>query len=179
MTPTTDKSSVKDVVKCIVNQVTVESGRMVARIITDNKSEYVNEELRSWLAGRGILHSVSAPYTPQQNGTSERAIRAIKEGARTQLIRSKLPTFLWAEAAAATVYALNRAPSRRDKLKSRYEIYYGYKPDVGNLRVFGQMAVVKDNDSKLSKWGSQVRILPFVNYTDIIPIGFTWLVNVE
>ncbi|GJS01202.1 integrase, catalytic region, zinc finger, CCHC-type containing protein [Tanacetum coccineum] len=48
----------------------------------------------------GIFHQKSVPRTPQQNGIVERRNRTLVEAARTMLIFSKAPMFLWAEAVA-------------------------------------------------------------------------------
>ncbi|GKD80911.1 retrovirus-related pol polyprotein from transposon TNT 1-94 [Tanacetum coccineum] len=52
----------------------------------------------------GIFHQKTVPRTPQQNGVVERRNRTLVEAARTMLIFSKAPMFLWAEA-VATAYA--------------------------------------------------------------------------
>ncbi|GKB21842.1 zinc finger, CCHC-type containing protein, partial [Tanacetum coccineum] len=50
--------------------------------------------------GVGIFHQKSVPRTPQQNGVVERRNRTLVEAARTMMIFSKAPMFLWAEAIA-------------------------------------------------------------------------------
>ncbi|GJT94570.1 integrase, catalytic region, zinc finger, CCHC-type containing protein [Tanacetum coccineum] len=47
--------------------------------------------------GVGIFHQKSIPRTPQQNGIVERRNRTLMEAARTMMIFSKAPMFLWAE----------------------------------------------------------------------------------
>ncbi|GKE38528.1 integrase, catalytic region, zinc finger, CCHC-type containing protein, partial [Tanacetum coccineum] len=47
------------------------------------------------------------PRTPQQNGVVERRNRTLIEAARTMLIFSKAPMFLWAEAVATACYTQN------------------------------------------------------------------------
>ncbi|GKG63549.1 retrovirus-related pol polyprotein from transposon TNT 1-94, partial [Tanacetum coccineum] len=48
----------------------------------------------------GIFHQKSVPRTPQQNRVVERRNRTLVEAARTMMIFSKAPMFLWAEAVA-------------------------------------------------------------------------------
>ncbi|GKA68259.1 retrovirus-related pol polyprotein from transposon TNT 1-94 [Tanacetum coccineum] len=50
--------------------------------------------------GAGIFHQKSVPRTPQQNSVVERRNHTLMEAARTMLIFSKAPMFLWAEAVA-------------------------------------------------------------------------------
>lgn len=166
-TPVKAKSDAKNVVKVVVNQVELESKRTVARIVSDQGTEFLNNDLKEWLAERGVDHMLSTAYTPQQNGVAERAVRVIKEAARTQLVRSKLPATLWAESALTATYALNRAPSPRCAEKTRFELYWGYTPDVSNLKVFGQYSMVKRSDYGSNIWEGKSKLGRFVGYTNL------------
>ncbi|RVW96137.1 hypothetical protein CK203_037712 [Vitis vinifera] len=44
-------------------------------IRTDNGSEFVNQDLKQYLNLHGIVHQITCPYTPQQNGVAERKNR--------------------------------------------------------------------------------------------------------
>ena len=83
-------------------------GRPMRRLRSDNGREYVNERMTSYLQSLGIVHELTAPYTPEQNGKAERDNRTIVECAQTLLNAKGLPGFLWAEAVNAAVYLLNR-----------------------------------------------------------------------
>jgi len=61
---------------------------------TDNGSEFVNKEMHNFLNERGIRHERSAPYCPESIGRIERETRTVKEGARTLLLASQLPSEL-------------------------------------------------------------------------------------
>ena len=52
----------------------------------------------------------------------------------------KLATNLWDEAMNATVYIQNRVSHRSMKGKTPFKAYFGHKPDVSYLRVFGSTA---------------------------------------
>ncbi|GKC11564.1 retrovirus-related pol polyprotein from transposon TNT 1-94, partial [Tanacetum coccineum] len=65
---------------------------------TDNGIEFVNKDLTDYFESVGITHEKTMPRTPQQNGVVERRNRTLVEAARTMLIFSKAPLFLWAEA---------------------------------------------------------------------------------
>ena len=49
----------------------------------------------------------------------------------------KLAANLWAEAMHDAVYIKNRVPHSYVKGNTPFESYYGHKPDVSNLQVFG------------------------------------------
>ena len=49
----------------------------------------------------------------------------------------KLDANLWDEAMHATSYIQNRVPHSYVKGNTPFEAYFGHKPDVSNLRVYG------------------------------------------
>nr|GFC00685.1 putative ribonuclease H-like domain-containing protein [Tanacetum cinerariifolium] len=53
----------------------------------------------------------TVPRTPQQNGVVERRNRTLVEAARTMLIFSKAPMFLWAEAVATAQISSGLVPN--------------------------------------------------------------------
>nr|GFB12776.1 putative ribonuclease H-like domain-containing protein [Tanacetum cinerariifolium] len=73
-------------------------------IRTDNGIEFKNQVLKEYFDTVGISHQMSSVRTPQQNGVVERRNRTLVEAARTMLIFSRAPLFLWAEAIATAVY---------------------------------------------------------------------------
>lgn len=91
----------------------------------------------------------------------------VLNGIRTILSDSKLPEEFWAKAAKTVVYTLNRLTTRNNKSQTRFELFLGRKPNLSNLRIFGQNAVVRQpdtaRDGKLAERGKLVR---FVGYTD-------------
>jgi hypothetical protein len=59
----------------------------------------------------GIYRSLTASYTPQQNGVAERKNRSIVEMAKCMLKAKGLPKSFWAEAVHTAAYLLNRSPT--------------------------------------------------------------------
>ncbi|GKA02092.1 retrovirus-related pol polyprotein from transposon TNT 1-94 [Tanacetum coccineum] len=64
---------------------------------TDNGTEFKNQVLKKYFYSVGISHQASSVRAPQQNGVVERRNRMLVEAARTMLIFSHAPLFLWAE----------------------------------------------------------------------------------
>ncbi|KAL0449316.1 UNVERIFIED_CONTAM: Retrovirus-related Pol polyprotein from transposon TNT 1-94 [Sesamum latifolium] len=60
----------------------------------------------------GIIHETTAPYTPQQNGVSERKNRVLKEMVNSMLSYSGLSDGFWGEAMLTACYLLNRVPKK-------------------------------------------------------------------
>ncbi|GJX37714.1 retrovirus-related pol polyprotein from transposon TNT 1-94 [Tanacetum coccineum] len=83
-----------------LKQIQVGLNKTVRFIRTDNGTEFVNKTLYDYYESVGIFHQKTVPRTPQQNGVVERRNRTLVEAARTMLIFSKAPMFLWAEAVA-------------------------------------------------------------------------------
>ncbi|GJR56024.1 retrovirus-related pol polyprotein from transposon TNT 1-94 [Tanacetum coccineum] len=71
---------------------------------TDNGTEFVNQTLKAYYEEVGISHQTSVARTPQQNGVVKRRNHTLVEAARTMLIFSKAPLFLWAEAVVTACY---------------------------------------------------------------------------
>ncbi|GJR42759.1 putative ribonuclease H-like domain-containing protein [Tanacetum coccineum] len=67
---------------------------------SDNGIEFVNKVLTEFYESVSITHQKSVPRTLQQNDVVERQNRTRVEAARTVLIFSKAPMFLWAESVA-------------------------------------------------------------------------------
>ena len=51
----------------------------------DNGGEYVNQAFRDFYSENGLLHQLSVPYTPQQNGVAERKNRTLWEMANCMI----------------------------------------------------------------------------------------------
>ncbi|GKD63998.1 retrovirus-related pol polyprotein from transposon TNT 1-94, partial [Tanacetum coccineum] len=69
-----------------------------------NGIEFVNKDLTDYYERVGIFYQKTVPRTPQQNDVVKRRNRTLVEAARTMLIFSKPPMFLWAEAVATVVF---------------------------------------------------------------------------
>ena len=80
------------------------------RIRSDNGGEFISYQFKSLLRKHAIKHETSAPYSPHQNGTVERAWpwRSLFSMARCLLLEAKLPRHLWTYAVMASVYIQNR-----------------------------------------------------------------------
>nr|GFC53258.1 hypothetical protein [Tanacetum cinerariifolium] len=84
---------------------------------------------------------MSSVRTPQKNGVVERRNRTLVEAARTMLIFSRAPLFLWAEAIATA------------------------KPDISFLHVFGALCYPKNDREDIGKLGAKGDIGFFIGYS--------------
>nr|GFC32119.1 integrase, catalytic region, zinc finger, CCHC-type, peptidase aspartic, catalytic [Tanacetum cinerariifolium] len=113
--------------------------------------------------------------TPQQNEVVERRNRMLVEAARTMLIFSHAPLFLWAEAIATACYTQNPIATacytqncsiiHRRFNKTPYELIQGRKPDIFYLYVFGALCYPKNDREDIGKLGAKGDIGFFIGYS--------------
>nr|GEU58729.1 retrovirus-related Pol polyprotein from transposon TNT 1-94 [Tanacetum cinerariifolium] len=122
---------------------------------TDNDTEFKNQVLKEYFNCVGISHQVSYVRTPQQNGVVERQNRTLVEAARTMLIFSRAPLFLWAEAIATACFTQNCSIIHRRFNKTPYELINDRKPDISFLHVFGALCYPKNDRKDIGKLGAK------------------------
>ncbi|GJX89055.1 retrovirus-related pol polyprotein from transposon TNT 1-94 [Tanacetum coccineum] len=151
------------IIKCIKN-IQVRLKATVRNVRTDNGTEFVNQTLREWYENVGISHQTSVARTPQQNGVVERRNRTLVEAARTMLIFSKAPLFLWAEAINTACYTQNRSLIRLRYNKTPYELMQDKKPDLSFFHVFGSLCYPTNDHEDLGKFDAKADIGIFIGY---------------
>lgn len=96
--------------------------------------------MRTILHKQGITKRLTAPYTPEQNGGSEREMRTIVEIARTFRYSNSDVNYsaaIWAELVATAIYILNRTGKSSIEGKSPYELWFKKKSRIKHLRIIG------------------------------------------
>jgi hypothetical protein len=83
-------------------------------------------------------------YSPQQNDVIERRNQTVVEMARALLKQREMSAVFWDEAVVTAVYILNRSPTKAFNGRTSYDSWYGRKPAVSHLRVFGCLAFGKE-----------------------------------
>jgi len=139
--------------------------KKIQKLKTDNGGEFTSNEFTAYLQHHGIRHELTVPYTPEQNGVVERANRTLTEISRTITLAAKHPDYLWAEAFATATYLKNRLLKGSEDGRSPLEAFFGNKPYLGNLRIWGSQAVVLKNklDGKMFAKGKRC-----------IFVGYSW-----
>lgn len=139
--------------------------RPVRMIRSDCGTEYTNGDMQQYLASKGIQFEASAPYTPEQNGRSEREMRTVVESARSMIYSKKIPIPLWAEAVNTAVYTyIEPSPSVQAGDSTPYELWTGKKPSLSHVKVFGCDAFVHVPKQKRKKWDSKSKKVMLVGY---------------
>nr|GFA84365.1 integrase, catalytic region, zinc finger, CCHC-type, peptidase aspartic, catalytic [Tanacetum cinerariifolium] len=133
-------------------------------IRTDNGTEFVNHTLRDYYEEVGISHETSVARSPQQNGVVERCNRTLIEAARTLLIYTQAPLFLWAEAVATAYFPQNRSIIRLRHGKTPYELLHNKLPDLSFFHVLGALCYPINDSENLGKLQPKADIGIFIGY---------------
>ena len=143
------------------------AGHRVRAVRMDNAKELAgSKEFARFIQERGISLQLTATYSPQQNGVSERSNRTIVEAARAMLHSSQLPHELWTEAVTAAAYIRNRCTTRAVDGKTPYEAWWGVKPSIGHLRVWGCLAYPhRPASHRAGKWDVKAIRCSMVGYS--------------
>lgn len=104
---------------------------------SDGGGEYMSLRFQSLLKTSGIMHQISCPYTPEQNGCAERKHRHLVETGLTLLFNASMPLKYWADAFATATYLINRHPMKQLQLTSPWQKLFKLPPAYSSLRVFG------------------------------------------
>ena len=147
------------------NRVENETNRKIRCLRSDGGQEYFSTEFKAFLEEKGIRREFSCRYTPQQNGVAERKNRTILEMARTMLQEKNMPHIYWAEAAVTAVYLINRCTTEGVHDSTPHEKYFGTKPDLSHLKVFGSISFVHVPDEKRRKLDPKSEKMILVGYS--------------
>nr|GEU75905.1 putative ribonuclease H-like domain-containing protein [Tanacetum cinerariifolium] len=127
------KDKALEEIKIFLKKITVLLQAPVIIVKTKNNTVFKNQVIQEYFNSVGISDQYSFVRTPQQNRVTKRRNRTLVEAARTMLIFSYAPLFLWAEAIATACYTQNRSiiHCRFDKIP--YELINGRKQDISFL----------------------------------------------
>ncbi len=104
---------------------------------TDFECEYL--VLKDWFTVNGIIWEPTTPYSPEENGVSERLNRTICKPAWAMLKDSGLNSHLWSKAIKTAVYIKNRSPTCVLNMML-YEAWTGNISDLSSLCIFDIIA---------------------------------------
>ena len=113
----------------------------------------MSREMDDFCAEHGIQRQHSVRARPQQNGVSECANRTMEQAIISMLHQAGLPLSFWGKALSAFIHVWNRTPTSAVPGKTPWETFYGTKPDVSMMRVWGCVANVHIQKDK-REWGS-------------------------
>ncbi len=104
---------------------------------TDFEHKYL--VLKNWFTANNIIWEPTAPYSPEENGVSERLNRTICEPTQAMLKDSDLNSHLWSKAIKTAVYIKNQSSTQVLNM-TLYEAWTGNVSDLLSLYVFDIIA---------------------------------------
>jgi hypothetical protein len=158
------KDEAADAIRKFKASAEVESRHTLRVFRTDRGGEFTASEFMDWCTDRGIKRHLTAPYSPQQNGVVERRNQTVVGMARCMLKGTSMPARFWGEAVTTAVFVLNRSFTRSVEGRTPYEAWYGVKPDVKYLRVFGCRAHAKVTKPNLKKLDDRRQPMVMLGY---------------
>nr|GFA26577.1 retrovirus-related Pol polyprotein from transposon TNT 1-94 [Tanacetum cinerariifolium] len=159
------KDEAPAVIIMFLKMITVLLQSPVIILRTDNGTEFKNQVLKEYFDTVGISYQMSSVQTPQQNGVVEQRNWTLVEAARTMLIFSRAPLFLWAEAIATACFTQNRSIIHRRFNKTPYELINGRKLDISFIYVFSALCYPKNDREDIGKLGAKDDIGFFIGYS--------------
>ncbi|KAK1627332.1 hypothetical protein QYE76_001647 [Lolium multiflorum] len=136
------KSETFEKFKEFQSEVENQRNKKIKFLRSDRGGEYLSYEFGMHLKKCGILSQLTPPGTPQRNGVSERRNRTLLDMVRSMMSLTDLPLSFWGYALETAAFTLNRAPSKSVET-TPYELWFGKKPKLSFLKVWGCDAYVK------------------------------------
>ena len=136
------KSETFEKFKEFQSEVENQRNKKIKFLCSDRGGEYLSYEFGEHLKKCGILSQLTPPGTPQRNGVSERRNRTLLDMVRSMMSLTDLPLSFWGYALETAAFTLNRAPSKSVET-TPYELWFGKKPKLSFLKVWGCEAYVK------------------------------------
>lgn len=101
-----------------------------------------------------------------QNPIAELKNRYLQECARSLLTQAKINRRYWAEAVQTATYLQNRLPTKAFQGSTPYERWFGRKPRINHLKVFGSNVYAHVPAATRTKLDCRGRKLLFIGYSE-------------
>ena len=135
-------------------------------ICSDNGGEYISKAMKDFCHQEGIVQQLTVPYTPQQNGVSERKNRSLVQAALAMILTASLSKAYWEEAVATACYLQNQIPHSIEPDCTPYFQWFGKVPNLRHLRIFGCPAYTVQPLDIRQKFDATSSRMVFVGYGD-------------
>jgi len=151
-----------------VNESENITGKRIKVIRCDNGKEYLNNKFFRFAKEKGIWINNCPAYVHELNGTAERFNRTIMDMARCLLDEAQVHKSFWPEIVCAAAYLKNRTLANTVERKTPYEIFFGKRPNVKNLKLYGSKVFIRKPEQKrVSKWDKKAEIGILLGYSEV------------
>ena len=106
-------------------------------------AEYLNKEIYQFINEKGIELLPCPPCVHQLNGVAERFNRSTMDIGRCLLREAKIPLRYWPAIVKTVSYLKNRTIANLNENKTPFDIFFGNKPNVKNLKIYGSRVFVR------------------------------------
>ncbi|CAI7791782.1 unnamed protein product [Closterium sp. NIES-53] len=142
--------------------------KSVLMLCSDRGGEFLGKEFTDFFDGKGIVHDLTCPYTPQQNGMAEREMRTADESVRTMVLHMGVQHHWWHLTLRQAVWVCNCLErSTMPPGTTPYQLLTGKKPDLTLARVcvcmVQFMVPEKQHGGKMAlkaRWGLHMGMSP-------------------
>jgi len=122
---------------------------------TGGGGKFTSNMFKQHCQNNGIVHEITAPYTPQHNDLAKRRNQKILNMTKSTIKGKGLPEKFWGGAVSILTYILNRCPTKRLEGKVPVEVWSGVKPSVGHFKVLDHynfnMCLIKEEQNSRIK----------------------------
>lgn len=147
-----------------VAYVHMQHGMVIKELQSDNGGEYMSNSLQAKMKALGIIHQMTTPYTPQQNGKAEHYNQTLFEATYSLLLGAGLSEGFWEEAAHTVVHVRNRSPCQGLGWQTPWEALTGDVPDISYFCMYGCLAYATIPENKRTKLDAKAEACVFVSY---------------
>lgn len=150
-----------------VNLVENKFNKRVKKLQCDNGKEYLNRDIYDFIGHKGIELLPCPPYVHELNGVAERYNRSAMDIGRCLMREAKIHRRYWPEVIKTAAYLKNRTIANTVENKTPYEIFFGIKPNVEHLKIYGSRVYVRVPEVlRKSKWDDKAQLGVLVGYTE-------------
>jgi hypothetical protein len=157
------KDETLDYFKIYKAEVKNQLERKIKHLRSDHGGEYFSILFDKFCVKYGIIHEMTAPYSPESNEIAERKNRMLIGLVNIMLDTTGLSKAWWEESLLTVSHVLNRIPNRY-KETTLYENWVGRKPSLSYLRTWRCLAKVNVLISKKRKLGPKTVDYIFLGY---------------
>jgi len=131
------KDEAPALLKTLIQCLETLTSQCVKYIQSDHGSEFIDSWLQSYLQKKSITHEMTMPHTPQQNGIAKHFNQITHESTLTMLEDAALSHGFWPEVHNYANYVCNHSPTMALTCSTPNKAFYGKKPSIATLRIFG------------------------------------------
>nr|GEX90442.1 hypothetical protein [Tanacetum cinerariifolium] len=129
------KHEVFETIKIFQKEVENQLRKTIKSLCSDRGGKYMSQEFLDNLKEHGIIAHRTPPYTPQNNGVSNRRNRTLLDMVRSMMSETTLPKSFWGYALETVARILNMVPTKKVD-KTPYEIWHGQAPKLSFKCIF-------------------------------------------